>query len=200
MIGLALVVLLAVVLVSLPDLPANPGTDSDEPVAGRASDEQIRELVDELGPLLYRVAYAVTRDSGLAEDVVQDALFQAWTSMPSWEDDVPVRWLRRVTRNRASSVMRKERRSVATEEWGEVASSAPEVERVVESRERMAVVRDALDRLDEQARLMVVLRETEELSYDEIAEIVELTPSAVKAKLYRSRHAVKQALDAWEVE
>lgn len=199
---IVLMVALAVTvgLLSLTGLPVGPGADASGRGERAASDDQIRELADDLGPLLYRVAYAVTHDNGLAEDVVQDALFQAWTSMPSWDDDVPVRWLRRVTRNRAISVMRKENRSFARDEWGEVASDAPDVERVVEGRERVDAVRAALSHLDEPSRLLIVLRESENLSYAEIAEITELTPSAVKAKLYRSRHALKKELEAWEAQ
>ena len=171
-----------------------------EPDDERATEQQIRELVEQFGPLLYGVAYAVTHDRGLAEDVVQDALFRAWTSMPSWEDDVPVRWLRRVTRNRAISVMRKEGRSLTTDHWADLASAAPATDRLVEGRERMVAVRDALAQLDEPSRTMIVLRETEELSYDELAEIVGLTPSAVRAKLYRARHALRQQLEDWELQ
>ncbi len=200
MIVLMVALAVTVGLLSLTGLPIEPDADSSGTGERVASDDQIRQLADDLGPLLYRVAYAVTHDNGLAEDVVQDALFQAWTSMPSWDDDVPVRWLRRVTRNRAISVMRKENRSSARSEWGGLASDAPEVERVVEGRERVAAVREALARLDEPSRLLIVLRESENLSYAEIAEVADLTPSAVKAKLYRSRHALKKELEEWEAQ
>lgn len=175
------------------------GPDATPGSGAAASDSQIEWLVETYGSVLYRVAYAVTRSSALAEDVVQDAVFQAWLSMPSWEADVPIKWLRRVTRNRAISVMRKESRSTVDEELGLGPSSEPDVERIVEGRVMMAAVEEALAALDEPSRTMVVLRETEELSYDELAELFGLTPSAVKAKLYRARHAMKERLKEWEL-
>ncbi len=169
------------------------------PPEGAASDSQIEWLVTSYGAVLYKVAFAVTRSSVLAEEVVQEAVFQAWLSMPSWEGDVPIKWLRRVTRNRAISVMRKESRSTAEEGLELRTSSQPDVERIVEGREMMAAVEQALAALDEPSRTMVVLRETEELSYDELADLFDLTPSAVKAKLYRARHAMRARLEEWDL-
>ncbi len=169
------------------------------PPAGTASDSQIEWLVASYGAVLYKVAFAVTRSSVLAEEVVQDAVFQAWLSMPSWEGDVPIKWLRRVTRNRAISVMRKESRSTAEEGIELRTSSEPDVERIVEGRQAMAAVERALAELDEPSRTMVVLRETDEVSYDELADLFDLTPSAVKAKLYRARHAMRDRLEEWDL-
>ena len=72
-------------------------------VATAEQEEQIEWLVRSFGPVIYKVAFAITRSRALAEEVVQDALFAAWSSMPSWEGDVPVRWLCRVTQNHYTS-------------------------------------------------------------------------------------------------
>jgi RNA polymerase sigma-70 factor (ECF subfamily) len=178
------------------------GSPSAEPVIPppeRATDEQLRWLVESHGALAYKVAYAVTRNRAVAEEVVQDALFQAWKAMPSWDGDIPVRWLRKVTRNRAISVMRKESRSVPGESWDLRPSQDPAVGRVVEGRAAANAVLQALQSLDERSRTMLVLRETEDLSYEDIGEVLEMTVSAVKAKLFRARHALKAAVKEWEL-
>lgn len=172
------------------------GSDSLTPVG---TDQQLEGLVREYGPVLYKVAFAVTRDHALAEEVVQDALFRAWSSMPSWEGDVPIRWMRRVVRNRAVSVMRKESRSSADEHWERYSSSDPDVERVVEGRQVADAVLDALEDLDEESRTMLVLRETEDMSYAELGAMLDLTSAAVKAKLFRARHTLKSRLREWEL-
>lgn len=176
-----------------------PESTAPETPRPPATEAQLRDLVDRYGAVLYKVAYAITHDRLLAEDVVQDALFQAWTSMPSWEDDVPIRWLRRVTRNRAISVMRKENRSSAEDEWEGHVDGRPDTQRVVEGRQLMEAVQRGLALLDEQARAMIVLRETEDMSYEEIGAVLDLSPAVVKTRLYRARHALKSHLEDWEV-
>ena len=77
-------------------------------------------------------------------------------------------------------------------------SHEPDVERLVEGRHRLDAVKAALFEMDEQSRTMLVLRETEGLTYEELAELLDLTPSAVKAKLYPARHALKTQLGEWD--
>ncbi|RMH72950.1 MAG: sigma-70 family RNA polymerase sigma factor [Actinomyces sp.] len=177
--------------------PSRPGFRPATPPDGSARDEQIEWLVATYGPLAYRVAYSILGDAGLAEDVVQEALVKAWTSMPSWEGDTPVRWLRRVVRNTAISALRSRSRLEFTDDLGESAA-AGEVHAQVEGREKVQAMARALATLDELSRTLIVLRETDELGYAEIADIVGLTPSAVKAKLYRARHQLKSAMKEWD--
>lgn len=175
--------------------PANGPLDEDS----TASEDQLEWLVTTYGPTLYKVAFSITRSASLAEEVVQDAMLQAWSSMPSWDDDVPIKWMRRVVRNRAISVMRKENRSVAEEEWDMHVGTDAEVDRVVEGRHAIEAVASAMAMLDDESRLMLVLRETEDVSYDELGEMLEISPSAVKAKLYRARHALRTELREWDM-
>ncbi|MBA3267962.1 MAG: sigma-70 family RNA polymerase sigma factor [Acidimicrobiia bacterium] len=154
--------------------------------------------MDQYGALIYRVAVSVVQDPGLAEDVVQEVLVKAWTSMPSWQGDVPVRWLRRVARNEAISVVRRRRRLGGPAGLESRASGEPDVERLVEGRGEVRALREALGELDDVARTLLVLRETEGLSYEDLADVVGLTPSAVRARLYRARQALKGRLGGWD--
>jgi RNA polymerase sigma-70 factor (ECF subfamily) len=56
-------------------------------------------------------------------------------------------------------------------------------------------VREAIDQLDEQYRTIVYLRELEDLSYEEIAEVVELPVGTVKSRLFRARQHLKELLE-----
>ena len=163
------------------------------------SDDEIAGLVARYGRLLYRVAFSITHDAGLAEDVVQETLLKALTSMPSWEGDTPIRWMRRVCRNQAINVMRQSWRNTESD-WDAMISNHADTERVVENRHLVEATREALSRLDAESRTLIVMRETDELSYEEIAELMDMTPSAVKAKLYRARHAMKTHLRDWTSE
>jgi len=163
-----------------------------------ASEDQIRWLVDTYGDVVYRVAYSIVGDASLAEDVVQECLVKAWTSMPSWEDDVPVRWIRRVARNIAVSNLRKSKRLLFVEDVGDRAGDGADVHRLVEGRARVRSLAVALAQLDERSRMLLVLRESDDLSYEEIAETMDMTTSAVKAKLYRARHFLRVQMGEWD--
>ena len=169
-------------------------TPPPAPPDATASDIQISWLVDEYGELLYRVAHAIVHDRQLAEDVVQEVLVKAWTSMPSWEGDVPIRWARTVTRNTALSVVRH--RSVRpASRYDDVEpgllSHAGVDEDVVRDDELRAMW-SALGRLDESSRLMLVMHELDDLSYDEISRLTETSVSSVKSKLFRARQTLRK--------
>lgn len=168
----------------------------DQALTSTAADEQICWLVDTFGATLYRVAFAVVQDSQLAEDVVQEVLVKAWTSMPSWEGDVPIRWARTVTRNSALNVVRTRMQRQITE-FDEHDSSAPTVQDpadIVERSNETLQMWNALGRLEPESRLLLVLHEIDGLSYDEVAAWCDMTASAVKSKLYRARRVLRSEL------
>ncbi len=161
-----------------------------------ATEQQISWLVDTYGDLLYRVAFAVVGNRQLAEDVVQEVLVKAWTSMPSWDGDVPIKWARVVTKNAAISTMR----SVASRPFEELdpddgAFATDGIADDFERSEEVAEMWAALGRLDDESRLLLVLHEVDGLAYDEIAEATDLTISAVKSKLYRARLTLRKEMN-----
>jgi len=191
---LTAVLLAWIMATTSPSKQGGPGPTSDHD----ATDEQVEWLVETYGRLVFRIAMAITHDHDLADDVVQDTMFKAWTSLPSWDGDVPVKWLRTVARNEAISIMRKERRSITSENLDHTADRANETERIVEGRQMLDAMKLAMESLDEVSRTMIVLRESDDLGYEEIAYVVGLSPSAVKAKLYRARHQLRTQLRDWE--
>lgn len=195
------------VLVLFPVLmvAAAAGRAKAEPAAspphesGVATDDQVRWIVNEYGTMIYRVAIAIVHDAALAEDVVQDTIFKAWTSMPSWEGPVAAQWLRTVARNGAISAWRRRARTTddAVLEWR--ATSDADVECVVENRALADAVREVLAGLDPDSRTLIVMREAEDLSYEEMAHLLGLSVTGVKAKLYRARQRLKAKLRDWEL-
>ncbi|GEM_PF-2427605 len=173
------------------------GADSVSETA--ASDRRLEDLIALHGRALYRLALAITRSNALAEEVVQETLLVAWRSMPPMDLQGETRWIRRVARNRAISVVRHESHSVTSSDWEFLVAGGPDTERVVEGRHLLSRMLEALADLDETARAMLILRETEELTYVELADLFGLTASAVKARLYRARHQLKTTLRDWEV-
>ncbi len=163
-----------------------------------ASDAQIEWLVKQHAPMVWRVAYSVLRDRSSADDVTQEVFVKAWTSMPSWENDVPVRWLRRVARNTAISMLRSRARLDITESFETRSDLRPEPEQMLEESEMAEAMFVALGQLNEESRTMIVVQHNDGASYEDLAHLFDTTPSAVKAQLYRARHAMKVALAEWD--
>lgn len=166
-------------------------------------DRQLADLIDEHASAVYHVAYGVLRDRGLAEDVVQETMIKAWRSMDRFRGDSSVRtWVLRIAHNTAVDALRRRReRAVAPEDLrrdGE-ATTMDDPARRYAGREDVGVLRDALAAMDELSRTIVVLREIEGLSYQEIAGTLEVPAATVKTRLLRARRALSAALKNEEV-
>ena len=166
--------------------------------------DQLAALTRRHADAVYRVALSVTRNPDLAEDVSQDALLKAWQALPSYRGDAPLKnWLLRITHNTAISALRR-RRDVHLDptEFPEDAPSAhlapaTSVEDRVEDRASFDAFEVALEQLDELSRSVVVLREVEGMSYDEIARVLDVPLPTVKTRLLRARRLLSTALEGW---
>lgn len=165
---------------------------------------QLAALTRRHADAVYRVALSVTRDPDLAEDVSQDSLLKAWQALPSYRGEAPLKnWLLRITHNTAVSALRR-RRDVHVDpadlpEGPATPYRSPprSVESRVEARASLDAFETALDRLDELSRSVVVLREVEGLSYDEIATVLDVPLPTVKTRLLRARRLLATALEGW---
>jgi RNA polymerase sigma-70 factor (ECF subfamily) len=157
-------------------------------------------IVDEHGPAVYRLAKSVVRDSALAEDVAQETFIKVWKHLSDFRGEGSLRgWILRIAHNQAVSTLRRIRDSAT--DPGKLPESADPigVTRVVEGRVAAAELMDAMETLDELSRAIVVLREVEGLSYDEIATTLDVPIPTVKTRLLRARRELARRLDAWRV-
>ncbi len=166
-------------------------------------DRQLAELIDEHASAVYHVAFGVLRDRGLAEDVVQETMIKAWRSMGQFRGDASMRtWVLRIAHNTAVDALRRRReRAVPPEDLqrdGD-ATTMDDPARRYAGREDVGVLRDALASLDELSRTIVVLREIEGLTYQEIAGTLEVPVATVKTRLLRARRALGAAVANQEV-
>jgi RNA polymerase sigma-70 factor (ECF subfamily) len=150
-------------------------------------------LISRHRDVVFRVAARVV---GLddAADVSQDAFLRAFHRLTSFHGDAPFRaWLLRIARNAALDHLARrhpERRDEAEFETGP-ASRLDSVERPpaerLESRERARRLEGKLRSLTPERRLVLVLRDVEGLTYEEIATVVQAPLGTVKARLHRAR-------------
>jgi RNA polymerase sigma-70 factor (ECF subfamily) len=171
-----------------------------QPEVEAADPEELHKLVVEHGDAAFRLALSIVRDSALAEDIAQEALLKAWLALPTLRSPSSLRsWVLRIVHNTSISMLRA-RRAVVTDphEFPET-PAAPEksVENRVQSGAVISDFVDALDTLDELSRSIVVLRELEGLSYDEIAEVLGVALPTVKTRLLRARRRLGANLREW---
>lgn len=143
------------------------------------------------------VVYRMCGDANLAEDAAQEAFIRAWQHLPKYKPRSPFRnWVYRIATNVALDVLRRERETVdvddvplATQEDG------PDV--ALEKSERGERVRQAVLALPPASRAVLVLREYEGLSYQEIAETLGIPIGTVMSRLNYARSQLRKSLSSY---
>lgn len=166
--------------------------------AANGDPEAYRRLVDLNRNLVTSIAYASVRDVASSEEVAQDVFVQVWTSLRSLksaESFLP--WLRQLTRNRAQQFLRERyRRHRLAAEVAAVSSSAETAETALLQREREHRLQEAVDRLPDETREVVLLFYREGQSIAQVALLLDLSQAAVKKRLSRARETLRDTLDA----
>ena len=163
---------------------------SDDGAAEADAEAALHELVEAHAASVFRVARSIVQDSALAEDVVQETFLRAWQKADTFRGEVPVRnWLLRIAHNVAVSTLRTVRDVSVDPARLPVRSEQPGPEVVVEARSDILEALAGLDPLD---RSLVVLREVEGLTYDEICDVMDLPMPTVKTRLFRARAKLRR--------
>ena len=183
---------------------ARGDTGSDAGVGGSSRrrgvdvDRALAELVADHGDSVYRLARSIVHDPSLADDVVQETMVKAWRSLPDFDGPVPRPWLLKVARNTAISLLRTRREQVReSSDLGEVPATGGGPDTTAVDRAALDQLWRAMAQLDETSRSMVVMRELSGLSYEEIAEVLELPLATVKTRLFRARRALQSTMKEW---
>jgi RNA polymerase sigma-70 factor (ECF subfamily) len=155
------------------------------------------KLVMRYRKLAIHVAYRVCGDAALAEDVAQDAFVRVWSRLSEFRPDGNFKaWLMRITTNTAIDAVRRRRPQVDIEDLP-LQAPEQEPESAALSSERADVVRAALMRLPVHSRTILVLREYQSLSYQEIADLLEVPLGTVKSRLSDARRRLKAELTGY---
>jgi RNA polymerase sigma-70 factor, ECF subfamily len=182
--------------------------DSDEQLVRRAQADDERafgELVNRYEAKVYSLALKMLRNPEDAEDVLQDTFLRAYRGIKSFQGHSTFStWIYRITANSALMRLRKRQLpTVSIEDADEreapinIADWAPgPVERML-NQETQVAMNEAVESLPPEFRQVFVLRDIEELSNAEVAEILDLSVAAVKSRLHRARLKVRNRLAAY---
>lgn len=147
-----------------------------------------------------RLAYLVTRNWATAEDAVQEAFLQAFRSLNTFQEDRPFRpWFTRIVVNKAKRTRDRLHRGEQLFDFeleNPHRSYAPE-DRLLEKEDADALF-SAINELDDNHRLPLLLKYISGLSEAETAEVLDLPVTTVKSRLYTARQRLKKHIDHLE--
>lgn len=151
---------------------------------------------------LYRTAVRLTRNQTDAEDIVQETYMQAWKSFAQFEVGTNCRaWLYKILFNKFDHYRRKKATKAKYFQEAEdfvfdnANYSAPVAEYLTDTQ-----IINALDKLPEHYRLVVLLADVQEFDYKEIAEILNIPIGTVMSRLNRARTQLRKSLAKVAVE
>jgi len=156
---------------------------------------------------LYNVAFRISGNEADAADIVQEAFWAAWRKIKEFRGEAKLStWLTSITVNQARTRWQQNRQKrgreeslddAAEEKRGAPLQIASEQPSALELLER-SVLRELLERcikaLDQGFREVLVLRDMQEMPYDEVGQVLGLRDGTVKSRLFRAREAVRDCV------
>jgi RNA polymerase sigma-70 factor (ECF subfamily) len=177
-------------------------------LACKKVDGAFRNIMQRHNRRLYRIARAVVRNDSEAEDVVQEAYVRAFTKLADFRGDATLAtWLSRIVLNEA---LRRIRRHGPTADltslenrppsWGEIipfplASPQLDPERTMAQGQIQLLLEQAIDKLPDDFRIVLVARVIEEMSIEETAALLGLRTETIKTRLHRARKLLRDAFE-----
>lgn len=142
------------------------------------------------------VVYRMCGDMLVAEDAAQETFIRAWQNLSSYRPGTPLRnWLYRIAFNAGMDMLRKNKRILPEDiEDLHLTDGQPSPESLVSQNERTAMVQKAVLSLPDASRAVLVLREYEGLSYQEISSTLDIPVGTVMSRLNYARNLLKSKL------
>lgn len=152
--------------------------------------QDYNEAVETYADALYRLAYRTLKDHQASQDVVQDVFTKVWLKSQQLKADELKAYLFTAAYNRSVDLYRsKKTRMQYSQNLSETLSDA-----IHTQLEEVDLLEYAMERITDMQRKLIILRDLEGYSYEEIAELTSLNLSQVKVYLYRARKALKDII------
>jgi len=172
----------------------------DDLARTQAEEAQVAALVTQYAGALYRVAYSVLRNSADAEDAVQEAFMRVLRHRDTLDEVRDHRvWLIRIVWNIVLDRKRRANTRPETDDVAELARVLPcgglSAEEIASAAQHHAKVLGCVEKLPAKERQVLMLSAFEELSSVEIAEVLGITESSVRSRLFRARNLMAELLN-----
>jgi RNA polymerase sigma factor (sigma-70 family) len=166
------------------------------PCQGSMNPTEFKNTVLPLKDKMFRLALRLLNKREEAEDLVQEALIKLWQQQDRLAEVQNLEaWVIRMTKNQCIDKLRNAKFGLKELKEGlDMADAAPLPDAKIESSDTMRNLQKIMARLPENQRLVMQLRDVEGMSYQEVAEALELPLAQVKINLFRARQSMKSFL------
>lgn len=164
--------------------------------------EAFGELISIYEKKIYNLAYRISGNSEDAFDISQETFIKIFKNIQKFKGESSFStWIYRIATNMAYDFLKyeaKPKRSLDDEENPiEILDKSISPEQSVEADERLKTVKLALGKISLEFRQVIVLRDIEGYSYEEIAQILNIELGTVKSRISRARNNLKKILNSW---
>lgn len=181
------------------NVPANDNILLDQL---RTGDEQaLDSLFANWHGYLYKIAYAMLRDTDAAKDAVQDVFIRIWQKRTEIEVKSTLKgYLQRAIVNQCLAVLRSRKLSSDPElALAGLPDTSPSASDRLQAESLEILVQAAVGQLPEQCRIIFRLSRFQELSHNEIADLLDLSPKTVENQIGKALRSLRQTLAPWLV-
>jgi len=169
--------------------------------------QAFEQLVEKYQKKVFNIAFSMLNNMDDASDISQEVFIKAFKSIKHFKQNSSFStWLYRITVNTCLDELRKRKNKsnvfsidqVIHLESGEVTrqleDDRPTPDSMVENNELRALVRDSISQLSDELKEVIILRDINGLSYDDIADMLDCPLGTVKSRINRARNALKEIL------
>lgn len=165
----------------------------------KRDEKAFRQLVEEYQRMVFRTCIGIVHDADDADDVSQEVFIEAFNSIDQFRADSKIStWLYRIAVNKSLNHIRANKRKRLFHSLG--FSNSPDVADMsitvdtIENQQRKKIMDAAIDSLPENQRTAFVLHKVDDLSYKEIAEIMDVSLSSVESLIFRAKQNLQKKL------
>lgn len=173
--------------------------------AVKGDQKAFKELMDKYQKPLYFHIVRMVKDKEQVEDLIQESFMKAFRNLKSYNTNYAFStWLYRITTNHTIDYLRKKKLQtmsihdpIKTSDGYmqfQIEDEGAETDRKIIRKQRQNIIQEAIENLPEKYRVVIEKRHLEELSYEEIADELDLPLGTVKAHIFRAREMLYKAL------
>ncbi len=191
---------------------------SEEPFKGELVDQELvdlalrgderafEKLVEKYKKRVYYLAYRMTRDHDSADELAQESFVKAYKALGNFKAGYNFyTWLYRICVNLSINFLKREKHTVSADMLRDMnllpegVAGIDQLERMIAS-EQAGIIKRTLDTLPAEQKVAFVLKTYDNMSYEQMSEVMECSIGTVMSRLFRARQKLRKALQSAEAE